>query len=81
MGRRVALRPDWENVKLSIMEEIVCAKFIQNEYLREMLRSTGNAMLEEGNVWNDTFWGVNNKTGKGENNLGKILMRVREKLR
>lgn len=30
-----------------------------------MLRSTGNAMLEEGNTWNDTFWGFNNKTGKG----------------
>jgi predicted NAD-dependent protein-ADP-ribosyltransferase YbiA (DUF1768 family) len=48
------------------MEEIVYAKFSQNEDLREMLISTGKAMLKEGNTWNDVFWGVNKKTGKEE---------------
>ena len=80
-GRMVALRPDWEAVKLSIMEEIVFAKFSQNEDLREMLLSTGEAELKEGNSWNDLVWGVSPKTGKGRNNLGKILMKVREELR
>ena len=37
--------------------------------------------LEEGNWWGDIFWGVDKKTGAGENNLGKILMKVREELR
>ncbi len=77
----IELRPDWEVVKLSFMEEIVSAKFEQNHSLKQMLLATGNALLKEGNTWNDVFRGVNNKTGKGENNLGKILMRVREKLR
>ena len=81
VGRRVALRPDWENVKLSFMEEIVYAKFSQNEQLKQMLLATKEAVLKEGNTWNDVFWGVSLKTGRGENNLGKILMRVREKLR
>lgn len=45
-----------------------------------MLLATGDAVLKEGNTWNDVFWGVSLKTGQGENNLGKILMRVREKL-
>ncbi|MBQ4111697.1 MAG: nicotinate (nicotinamide) nucleotide adenylyltransferase [Clostridia bacterium] len=80
IGRRVTLRPDWERVKLSFMEEIVYAKFSQNEDLRELLLSTGHAILKEGNTWNDIFWGVSRKTGRGKNHLGKILMRVRDQL-
>jgi predicted NAD-dependent protein-ADP-ribosyltransferase YbiA (DUF1768 family) len=38
------------------------------------LLATGDAELIEGNTWNDVWWGVNEKTGKGENWLGKILM-------
>lgn len=79
-GRRVKLRPDWEKVKVGIMEEIVRAKFTQNEQLREMLLATGDAVLEEGNTWNDTFWGVHLKNGQGQNHLGRILMQVREEL-
>jgi predicted NAD-dependent protein-ADP-ribosyltransferase YbiA (DUF1768 family) len=35
--------------------------------------------LEERNAWGDTDWGTD-INGVGENNLGKILMKVREKL-
>ena len=80
LGRSVQLRPDWENVKLSIMEEIVQAKFAQNEDLKQLLLSTGELTLEEGNTWHDTFWGVDAKTREGQNHLGRILMRVREEL-
>ena len=37
LGRHVQLRPNWENVKLPIMEDIVRAKFTQNEDLKELL--------------------------------------------
>ena len=74
------LRPDWEEVKVGIMEEIVRAKFTQNEYLKWRLVGTGDAYLEEGNTWHDTCWGVDAKTGVGENHLGKILMKVRSEL-
>lgn len=43
-----------------------------------LLRSTHNAFLVEGNTWNDTFWGI--CRGVGENNLGKLLMEIRERL-
>ncbi len=63
------------------MYEIVKAKFVQNTELGKKLCSTGEAPLAEGNSWHDVFWGVDEKTGKGENNLGKILMKVRDELK
>lgn len=79
-GQKVKIREDWEDVKLDIMYELVREKF-SREPFRAMLLRTENSILEEGNNWGDKFWGVSLKTGKGENNLGKILMRVREELR
>ena len=81
MGRRVKLRPDWEEVKVGIMEEIVRAKFDQHPELAERLLATGDKQLIEGNTWGDTCWGVDTRTGQGENHLGKILMKIREELR
>lgn len=78
-GRNVQLRYDWEKVKFDIMYQICFAKFSQNSDLREKLLLTGNEILEEGNNWGDRIWGTVN--GKGQNNLGKILMRVREELK
>lgn len=78
-GKRVTLRPDWEQVKLNVMYECLVAKFTQNPDLAEKLLATGYDKLVEGNTWNDRYWGVCN--GRGENHLGKLLMRVREDLR
>ena len=78
-GRRVSLRKDWEDVKIDIMYEICKAKFTQNEELGRNLLETGDEELVEGNDWNDRIWGKVN--GEGANNLGKILMRIREELR
>lgn len=80
VGRQVDLRPDWEEVKVGLMEEIVRAKFIQNEDMKRKLIATAGARLVEGNSWHDVFWGVDLKTGKGENHLGEILMKVRAEL-
>ena len=80
-GRRVQLRPDWNDVKLGIMEEIVRAKFAQHPELAARLLATGDKTLVEGNRWGDAFWGVDMGTGQGENHLGKILMKVREELK
>ena len=80
LGRYVQLRPDWEDVKLPIMEEIVRAKFTQNEDLKQLLLATGELVPEEGNTWHDTYWGVDAQTREGRNHLGRILMRVRKEL-
>lgn len=80
LGRRVPLRPDWEEVKVGIMEGIVRAKFTQNGDLGAQLLATGDILLEEGNTWGDVFWGVDAQSRKGQNHLGKILMKVRAEL-
>lgn len=79
LGRKVGLRKDWESVKIDLMAEIVRAKFAQNDDLKAMLLATGDEHLEEGNDWGDRIWGTVN--GAGANNLGKILMKIREEIR
>jgi ribA/ribD-fused uncharacterized protein len=74
-GRRAQLRPDWESSKLKVMEDILRAKFGQNPELMRQLIATGDADISEGNSWGDTYWGVSG--GVGENNLGKLLMKIR----
>ncbi len=80
LGSKIAMREDWDVVKLSIMERVVRAKFTQNPHLAKYLVETGDAELIEGNRWRDVFWGVHLPTGEGENNLGKILMKIRTEL-
>lgn len=79
-GRRVALRPDWEDVKLAVMEAVVRDKFSRNPTLGRKLLATGDKELVEANSWHDVFWGVDEKTDEGRNELGKILMRIRTEL-
>lgn len=79
MGQLVVLRPDWEDVKISVMTECVLAKFFQHPDLQKKLLETGNQEIVEDSPL-DTFWGSGPKED-GENHLGKILMKVRDMLR
>lgn len=67
----------WEVKKIAVMEALCRLKFADPQ-LRALLEATGDQELQEGNNWNDTFWGVSLRTGNGKNNLGKILMRIRD---
>lgn len=84
LGRKVTLRTDWEDVKVSIMEDLVRAKFAAEPLYAQGLLDTGDDYLLEGNVWHDTFWGscdCGRCERPGANNLGIILMKVRDDLR
>ena len=81
-GRKVDLRPDWDTVKIDIMRDLVWQKFRFHPDLQDALLDTGNLVLEDGNHWNDGFWGIcPPNSGNGENHLGQILMEVRSNLR
>ena len=81
-GNRLVPRPGWEDRKVDIMSVIVRQKFLQNPELRELLLATGNRrLIHGGDSMKDTFWGMNTVTWEGENQLGRILMALREDLR
>ena len=77
LGRRVALRPDWNEVRVDEMRRVIHAKF-SDPRLAGMLVATDGEIVED-NHWHDTFWG--RCDGVGENWLGRILMDERERLR
>ena len=77
-GRKVTLRPDWEEVKEDVMIALLREKFADPD-LAETLLATYPAELVEGNRWGDRYWGV--CRGVGENRLGVLLMQVRDELR
>ncbi len=77
LGRRLKLRPDWESVKVKVMEDCLRAKFADPQ-LKQKLLDTGTQELIEGNWWGDRFWGV--CKGTGQNMLGKLLMELRDEL-
>lgn len=78
-GKVLPMRGDWNVVRTDVMYELVLQKFRRYKELANQLDLTGHQEIEEGNWWGDTFWGTCN--GIGENQLGKILMRVREHIR
>lgn len=79
MSRFVPLREDWETRKVGVMLKLLRQKFAQEPF-RTQLLGTGTAVIQEGNRWGDVFWGVDLRTGKGENILGKLIMQVRDEL-
>lgn len=83
LGRLVALRKDWEKIKVDVMRDVIYHKFSQDYDLCVALDKTNGRELIEGNTWGDKFWGAvwnpAMKKFEGENWLGKILMEQREK--
>lgn len=79
LGRKINLRPDWEEIKNEVMYKVCKAKFSQNPDVMELLRKTGHEELIEGNNHGDTYWGMIG--GIGENYLGRTLMRIRNEMR
>lgn len=78
-GRKLKIRPDWDDIKLAVMASCLFYKFTAHPELRAKLLGTGKEDLVEENWWGDRYWGTTK--GVGENHLGRLLMELREKLR
>jgi ribA/ribD-fused uncharacterized protein len=78
-GREIPNRPDWENIKVTIMRICLRLKFAPGSELSEWLSDTQNLILVEEAPW-DEFWG-SGREGNGKNILGVLLMEIREDLR
>lgn len=72
-------RKDWNTKCLEIMEELLRLKIEQNPYVLKKLLETKDYYIVEDSP-KDSFWGWGeNRTG--ENNLGKLWMKLREEYR
>jgi len=80
-ARRFAdeVHSNWKHDNIRAMEMVLFHKFTQHENLKRELLATGDAELIE-NSDKDSFWGCG-ADGKGRNELGKALMRLRQQLR
>ena len=77
MGRKVELVDGWDSgLRDKSMLVALKAKF-GTTGLKGSLYMTSGLYLEETNHWGDTYWGVCN--GVGKNQLGKMLMWLRDK--
>lgn len=89
LGRRVTLRPEWDAlVRYEAMQEILANDFDRRRNpptQHDLLLSTGDALLVEGNTWHDEHWGrcacAKHAANPGLNHLGRELMALRGRLR
>lgn len=73
------LRRDWRKVKTVYMTRAVYTKCKAHPEIAEKLLATGDKKLVENSQY-DYFWGCG-RDRRGDNQYGKVLMNVREKLR
>lgn len=73
------LRKDWRKVKTIFMTRAVYTKCKAHPDIGAKLLATGDKNLVENSQY-DYFWGCG-RDRRGENQYGKVLMKVREKLR
>tara|TARA_Y100001963_G_scaffold160243_1_gene269547 strand:+ start:623 stop:1378 length:756 start_codon:yes stop_codon:yes gene_type:complete len=74
------MRADWSDIKDSVMEALLTAKYTQNVLLGNMLSDTGSAPLFEVAPWDkEGYWGVN-KSFEGKNKQAKLTEKVRTRI-
>lgn len=78
-GKESQIRTDWFDIRDDLMFKLCFQKFFYHPPLMRRLLATGDTELIEGNTWGDVYWGVCD--GVGENRLGQILQKLRDKLR
>lgn len=85
-GRSVQLRDNWDEIRFSVMAQVVADKFTRDATVGELLLGTGHQVLMESTTWHDNVWGTC-VCGRpacrkpGLNYLGVILMSVRESIK
>lgn len=81
------LRDDWNIMKRRVMLHLIVIKFTYDD-MEQLLLSTGQQKLIEGNTWHDNYWGVctcqscsqeraRENPKLGSNWLGRLLMHTR----
>lgn len=80
MGRKITLRPDWETVKVGVMQGLLIQKYTRDPFRARLSESEGP--LVEWNTWHDNIWGDctcgrPSCQAPGKNYLGRLLSNIR----
>ena len=71
---------NWTSFKYKNMEKVLRLKVMQNPIVMKKLLDTKDYIIAEYCTDEDTDWGLNSDN-LGENNLGKIWMKIRDEIR
>lgn len=72
-------RADFKAVRKTLMTRALYSKAVQNEAVAEALLETGEQLIIENSSYQH-YWGIG-RDQRGDNQLGKIWMDIRQKLR
>lgn len=67
--------PNWDEIKVDIMAELLKLKLAQNPYVKQKLLQTKDYTICEDSP-KDSFWGIG-PNRDGQNQLGKLWMKLR----
>ncbi len=73
------LPKNWHDIKVDYMEKLLRIKLEQNPYVKQKLLQTKNYLICEDSP-KDSFWGIG-KNRDGQNQLGKLWMKLRDKIK
>lgn len=76
LGRKIVIPPNWDDICDDLMFKILRLKFEQHPELKHNLMNTGFRHISQ-HTHGDNFWG-DGGNGKGQNRLGRTLMRLRK---
>lgn len=80
LGQKVKIRPEWDKLhRIPAMAEGLSYKYAKGSEMAQRLLDTGTLYLVEWAPWGDVFFGVD-ASYKGQNWLGRLLMRRRREL-
>ncbi|MEE3344633.1 MAG: NADAR family protein, partial [Bacilli bacterium] len=71
---------NWSDVKYQNMEKVLRLKVEQNHIVKDVLLNTKDYISAENCIDEDTDWGLDSNN-QGDNNLGKIWMKIREDIK
>lgn len=79
--KKLKTMPWSDATKIMIMTIALRHKFQLDTSWGKKLLETGDTEIVEYNNWSDLWWGVDFESGEGRNELGKLLMQIRNELR
>ena len=71
---------NWSDIKYKVMEDVLRLKVEQNPIVKQVLLDTKDYLIVENCIDEDIDWGLDNNNN-GNNNLGKIWMKIRNDLK